>query len=699
MDPAVRKLIDQPWPHRRRYEEIGALLPADDAELDGWFAEVVDAMDATGFNVLCIAALGANRSVDGRHLVRGAGLICDGPLLGSIAWHMSGDVAQHLLAATSGDQILPIFRCMALFALAAICQERHGGVYPPELFSRARLLARRSSGMHSTGKAALYGIAEITRDPALAAILKINLEEKRDKAAKLTRTLKEACGKSPLELVVDTPHRQLGQGAPVRRAVARIGRNEPCPCQSGRKYKNCCMAADAERLNDSSHIAGKSQAELRAEPEPYLTLDRLQRSMPCDYVRFDPLKVPPALREDLFVGFFAHSLFDRAIECLEILGFPEDLDQISGDITFFAMLAGRTDVIRKLLAVHPRAAKLQEELSFGVKLALHDDDLGRYLAFLEEGALKALRSDDEGDLHEIAFGILSSKLPALGILVARALIPAVNDESAQNLLEHIAIARDKLGLSVDEPAGDLFEQRLLAKTRVEDAEDSKENRALTEARERLDAKAREVASLRESLEALRRTVKSRESRPEAASPAAKAAQVGPDEQALQDLRFKVQKLKGELKERHEERIALRQALRDAHSKIETAVRELPAAAGVPHDGNTARDPETEHLLPEDPAQVQPVRLPDFPRKFHQTLDELPRHVARNAVATIGRLAAGDLDAFMGVLRLKACPETYRQRIGANHRLLFRLTPDRLVVVDLIDRRDLDRRIKSLIAAG
>ena len=26
---------------------------------------------------------------------------------------------------------------------------------------------------------------------------------------------------------------------PVR-AVAKVGRNEPCPCWSGKKYKNCC---------------------------------------------------------------------------------------------------------------------------------------------------------------------------------------------------------------------------------------------------------------------------------------------------------------------------------------------------------------------------------------------------------------------------------------------------------------------------
>lgn len=27
---------------------------------------------------------------------------------------------------------------------------------------------------------------------------------------------------------------------PVRRATAKVGRNEPCPCGSGRKYKQCC---------------------------------------------------------------------------------------------------------------------------------------------------------------------------------------------------------------------------------------------------------------------------------------------------------------------------------------------------------------------------------------------------------------------------------------------------------------------------
>jgi preprotein translocase subunit SecA len=27
---------------------------------------------------------------------------------------------------------------------------------------------------------------------------------------------------------------------PVRREIPKVGRNEPCPCGSGKKFKNCC---------------------------------------------------------------------------------------------------------------------------------------------------------------------------------------------------------------------------------------------------------------------------------------------------------------------------------------------------------------------------------------------------------------------------------------------------------------------------
>ncbi len=32
----------------------------------------------------------------------------------------------------------------------------------------------------------------------------------------------------------------IAQGSPVKRSTPRVGRNEPCPCGSGKKHKKCC---------------------------------------------------------------------------------------------------------------------------------------------------------------------------------------------------------------------------------------------------------------------------------------------------------------------------------------------------------------------------------------------------------------------------------------------------------------------------
>jgi preprotein translocase subunit SecA len=35
---------------------------------------------------------------------------------------------------------------------------------------------------------------------------------------------------------------ESGSNQPYRRKERKVGRNEPCPCGSGRKYKKCCGA-------------------------------------------------------------------------------------------------------------------------------------------------------------------------------------------------------------------------------------------------------------------------------------------------------------------------------------------------------------------------------------------------------------------------------------------------------------------------
>jgi hypothetical protein len=166
----------------------------------------------------------------------------------------------------------------------------------------------------------------------------------------------------------------------------------------------------------------------------------------------------------------------------------------------------------------------------------------------------------------------------------------------------------------------------------------------------------------------------------------------PDEQPLKELRQKVDLLKSALKERHNERNELRRELQQAHVDLETIRQHAAPVASLEDE---TPDREAELWFPPDAPEGHPVRLIEFPKNFQQTLGTFPRHVARATIVMTGRLAAGDPPAYVGCLRLKATPNVMRQRIGADYRLLFRLWPDRLEVVDLINRKDLDRRIKAL----
>jgi hypothetical protein len=100
-----------------------------------------------------------------------------------------------------------------------------------------------------------------------------------------------------------------------------------------------------------------------------------------------------------------------------------------------------------------------------------------------------------------------------------------------------------------------------------------------------------------------------------------------------------------------------------------------------------------------PAGIQPVRIPEFSRKFLESLEELPVMAVRHAMSLIGRLAAGDSGAFVGVKRLRANREIVRQRVGSDYRLLFRLHSKTIELLTLIPRRDLERAIRSLPPAA
>ena len=64
------------------------------------------------------------------------------------------------------------------------------------------------------------------RQETVKAMMHIRVEQKveREEVAKVTGTNKD----------------DSATKGPVKRKSAKIGRNDPCPCGSGLKYKQCC---------------------------------------------------------------------------------------------------------------------------------------------------------------------------------------------------------------------------------------------------------------------------------------------------------------------------------------------------------------------------------------------------------------------------------------------------------------------------
>jgi HEAT repeat protein len=63
-------------------------------------------------------------------------------------------------------------------------------------------------------------------------------QPKRDR---LTALLEHAVGQADLETSAVPGARALLTGVRPARAARKVGRNDPCPCGSGKKYKKCCL--------------------------------------------------------------------------------------------------------------------------------------------------------------------------------------------------------------------------------------------------------------------------------------------------------------------------------------------------------------------------------------------------------------------------------------------------------------------------
>jgi len=664
---------------------LGARLPESDEALDGLVGQAVRERDEVAFERLVFAALATGRTINARHLAEGAPLFHDPERLVAAAWHCSGEVAEALVAAGARARMGIERQTVALFVAALWCRERRPGeALPPALVRHARSLAR--AGSDPMARVVLNALAGLVGDPGLDELLEPPGGDRSALVQSVAHLLVGRVRASIFPVLPETPEERVLSGHPVRRAVPRIGRNEPCPCGSGKKYKRCCHDRDLERLRRSSDVPGVTVDELRAHPERHLTALRLLEMRAHELARLDPAKVPKHLRGtfvDRLVLFREH---DAAARFFEAVGFAENLAYGWMGAVRGAAADGEAETVRRLLAVRPDyRPEAHPELGLAVRLLLTEEASGA-LEAVEAEALEALRSAHPFRLADMAHDLLASPYPALGILVARGVLPVAQDFDADVLLDVLLEARDRLGLEPSDPLERLAGERSGAGRPAPSGSE-----AVDTLRADLEEKRRESNRLRDEIAALQNTLAEREKAP-AETPEPAHETTPADTPEVRELRQKLGTLKDELKDRHRERNQLRRELSETRRRLETALEAEPA----PEPGGTRTDTDEDEAWVDAPESgTQPIRIPRFPAKFDATLRDHPPQVARAAVELVGRLAAGETRAFRGARRLRRKREVCRQKVGAAHRLLFRLEADTLEVIDLVDRQDLERAVKAL----
>jgi hypothetical protein len=694
MDERLRELIQRSRFHVRPVLEVVPLLPETDDGLDAWVEEAVRASDAEAFQYVVCAALIAGRPVDSRHLRRGLGMFQDGKLMLVVVWRMTGEVAEHLVEAVHETSMTRERNVEALLIAALWSKKHREGKLPEGLINKARMQARELGSDHLAA-GLLRGLAEITGDENLKTVLEQKAPLTKQGVgseffSQRVEIYEKLCSAEVRDMLPQAPPQVIACGMQVRRSVERIGRNDPCPCGSGQKYKRCCHDKDQERLRFSSDVAGKTVAEVKAEQELHLNLAKLKALATHELARLDVLKisVKNEMRETFIAELSARRLVDEAVTAFEHIGCHGDSQQMLWDwVMRYVTDKGRKDLAERMMELRYSHGPLPWSPRPGALLLLRRDDPVAFLEMLEmlfKQALEDPEKTEEAWLCELAYAVMISPLPALGILLAQRLIPIISKRAGVQMVDHILKTRDRMGLSPQEPFADLLEKRFSEEV----ADEGKDARELRIARQKLEAKA---AENRQQIEELRRRERELRLLEKKQAEKARPVEAEADAAEVRELREKLHEQQSTIRLSNAERAQLRRELGQAYAELKAGRKEQEKAPAA----REHLSGEEELLLPGEVESAQPPRLIEFPRRFQDTMLHLPRQVVRTALTLCGRLAAGDPSAFSGVVRLKAAPDVLRVRVGLDHRMLFRLLPDTLEIVDLINRRDLEKRIRSL----
>ena len=459
-------------------------------------------------------------------------------------------------------------------------------------------------------------------------------------------------------------------------SAPKTGRNTPCPCGSGKKFKQCCERLPPARRPRAPRA---SRDDLVRSAASGLSRHGIERMTPRDLAVIDPA----SLKDPSLVAWFRRQVrcrdWTRASLAMNEIATRNSLkngrDGHRRELVQTAIVARRFDVA----AVH--AASLEapadaEAECVALAIALDDDDA---MARLRRAASRAV-ADPTGKASSYLATMVTQADPALGILLARGALDPRRPLDNDALLEAIEDARNELLLAPADEAVRLPERAVDRQGEERQANSVMRLAAVLQAQ--LQANV-------DRLEELEGRNAERVAELEQSRQRADAARTDdPDPVALAKLRSRIATLEAQIREGNEERGALRRQLTEERDRPPAAMNAQPSDDRL----DSTEDELEDH--PEQPSRT--VLVPRFLPGAEDALGKVPRMVASQALHTTSDLAAGDPAAWRAVKQSKGMrTPVLSARIGIHHRLLFRRDQHTLEVLDLVHRGRLLLALKGL----
>jgi len=496
------------------------------------------------------------------------------------------------------------------------------------------------------------------------------------------------------------PRAIVGGDYTVRRPIPKLGRNDPCHCGSGKKYKKCCYLKDQELLRDASQFAGATRSELKSKPGLVDDPDVIYDMRAYELKKLKPSDLG---EKQLLTGYqcaLAYGLrelaFDMLVECERRPGEREFDPGHFEDLIDRVLEAGDLDLARKIQDhcgehtwYRPHAIQFRFDLLENPERfePLEHDCRKSVLGILDE------ETEVDEPLIRLVYDF-ASRYPAMAIVFARAAIVSNPDRDLDNdlLLDIIRDARLDLDLELwNDPAESLLDWIEDQTQRKEKAE--AENEEVKRLSSRLEAARAALTEKKQALHEMEQTVKELGRKPETAQELSLKDDDrghGLDttahqdrEETLQRLRVQVAGLKAEIGEQQEQRGQLRKMLEEERKKLSALSKQRAPVEQA--------DPDEEAVIV---APSGKPTLPEYTDAFRKTCESLPTALAAKSILAVGRFAAHENAIWRQTKSIKRLPEHYRIRINLDYRMIVHWQPGKsLRILDVIPRQELESWIK------